>query len=70
MLVPEGMLEIVEGIELIKCNEIVYSGHRGCLIYLNLEDCFDKEFNQANEKEQRLLNPNKISHKKTFVDDC
>ena len=70
MLVSVGMFEIVEVIELIECNEIVDSGNRGYLIDLNLEAYFDKDFNQENEREQRLLNPNKRCHRKVFVDVC
>ena len=36
----EGIIRIVEGIELIEFNEIVDSYHRGCLTELNLEIFF------------------------------
>ena len=35
VLVSEGIINIVEGIELIECNEIVDSDHRGYLTDLN-----------------------------------
>ena len=46
VLVSEGMLNVVEGIELIECNEIVDSDHRGYLTDLNLETYFKEEFNK------------------------
>ena len=63
VLVSEGMLNVVEGIELIECNEIVDSDHRGYLTDLNLEMHFEEDFNKEQEIEQRLLNPNKRTHR-------
>ena len=37
VLVSEGVLGIVEGIKLIKCNEIVELDHKGHSTYLYLE---------------------------------
>ena len=70
MLVSEGMFEIVEGIDSIELNEIVNSDHREYVIDLNLEAYFDEDFNQENEREKKLLNPNKILQRKVFVDIC
>ena len=58
------LVDIVEGIELIEHNEIVDSDHRGHLTDLNLEMCFEEDFNKEQEIEQRLLNPNKRTHRK------
>ena len=44
--------------------------YRGCLIDLDLEVCFDEEFNQENDRKKRLLSPNRISHRKVFVNVC
>ena len=41
VLVTEGILEIVERIELIEFHEIIDSDHRGYLIDLNLKAYFD-----------------------------
>ena len=38
----KGISQIVKGMDLIECNEIVDSDHRGHLIDLNLEVCFDE----------------------------
>ena len=46
VLVSEGILNVVEGIELIECNEIVVSNHRVHLIGSNLETCFEEDFNR------------------------
>ena len=69
VLVSEVMLNIVKGIELIEWEEIVDSDHRGHLTYLNLE-FFRRRFNKEQEIEQRLLNPNKIIHRKEFFKTC
>ena len=47
----EGMLEIVEGKELIERNEILGYNHRGNLTGLDLEAFFDEELNQLSERE-------------------
>ena len=44
VLWSEGKIIIAEGIELIKCNEILDSDNRGHLIDLNLETCFEEKF--------------------------
>ena len=46
VLVSEGMSNVVEGIELIEYNEIVDSEHHRCLTDLNLEACFEEDFNK------------------------
>ena len=43
------MLNIVEGIELIECDEIIDSDHRGHLTDLNLEIFFEEDFNKEQE---------------------
>ena len=52
VLVSEGMLNVVEGIELIECNEIVDSDHRGWLTNVNLETHFGEDFNRGIEKKE------------------
>ena len=67
VLVSEEVLEIIEGIALIEWNEIVDSDYRGYLLDLDLEEYFNDELNQVNEREKSLLNPNRRSHRKSFV---
>ena len=61
---------MIEGIEVIDCDEIVDSNHRGCLTDANLETCFGEDFNRKIEIERRLLNHNKRNHRKIFVETC
>ena len=42
MLGTEGVMSIVDGIELIECNEIIDSDHREFLTIVNLEACLRK----------------------------
>ena len=44
VLGTEGVMNIVDGIELIECNEKVDSDHRGYLIDVNLEEFFESSF--------------------------
>ena len=60
------MLNIIEGIELIECNEIVDSDHRGHLTDMNQETHFGEDFNREIEIERRLLNHNKRTHRIFF----
>ena len=45
ILGSEGIMNIVERIELIECDEIVDSDHRVYLVDLNLETHFEEESN-------------------------
>ena len=45
----EGVMKIVNMIELIECNEIVDSGHRGYLTDINLEAWFEEKINSSKE---------------------
>ena len=70
MLGTEGVMNVVDGIEVIEWNEIVDSDRRGCLTDINLEACFEEKFNRATEMESTTLNPNKRNHRKLFVEKC
>ena len=61
-------MNVIDGIELIECNEIIDSDHRGWLTDVNLEACFEEKFNRAKEMESRTLNPTKRNHRKLFAE--
>ena len=63
-------MSVTERIELMECNKNMDSDHRGYLIDSNLEICFEEEFNNEQELEQRLLNLNKSTHREDFVETC
>ena len=70
VLGSEGIMNIVEGIELIEYNEILDSNHRSYLADLNLETHFEEEFTNKQECDLILFNPNKITHRIEFVETC
>ena len=70
VLGTERVMNILYGIELIECNKIVDSDHRGYLFDFNLEEYFDEKITKKSEMEIRTLNPNKRNHRKLFVEKC
>lgn len=63
-----GIMEYMEGCELISYNDIVETDHRACVIDVNVEDYFKDEFNEWDKTNHLMLNPAKRSHREVFVE--
>ena len=61
-----NILELMEGSQLFKIEEIVNTDYQGFVIYINLEKHFEEEFSSWDQIEKRMLDPNKRSYKKKF----
>ena len=46
VVMSEGLLDFVEELLLVSNNEIINTDHRACIVDINLEEYFNKEFSQ------------------------
>ena len=58
-----GMMEHVEGCQLLNRNDIVESDHRGHVIDVDTEECFQEESSGWDDVNRAMLNPAKRSHR-------
>ena len=65
----EGLIDYVEGAQLLHHNEIVNSDHRAHIVDINIEECFNDEFSQWNEINHVMLDPAKKSHRMRFIEE-
>ena len=63
-----GIMEHVEGCEVMNHDDIVETDHRACMIDINVEDYFKEEFNVWDDINHVMLNPAKRSHREVFVE--
>ena len=57
-----GVMDFVEGCELLGYNEIVETDHRAYMIDVNINEYFDEEFNEWDKINYVILNPARRSH--------
>ena len=69
-LATDGTLRNVQGCELIECNEIVESDHRGNLTDINFAEYFTEDFAEEDDIFERRLNPDRKTHRDKFVEKC
>ena len=68
LVVLHGILEYVDGYELIHNNEIIYSNYRGYIINMNLEQYFIDQLSEWNNIQKVIINPFRQSHKEKFAE--
>ena len=62
----EGLLDFVEGLLLVLNNEIINADYRACVVDINLEEYFNKEFSRWDDIKHVMLNQSKRSHHEKF----
>ena len=60
----------MKGCDIIVCNEIIESDHRGYLTDINFAECFVEEFVEGDERHERSLSPNRKSFREKFAEKC
>ena len=65
----EGLLDFVEESLLVSNNEIINTDHRACIVDINLEEYFNKDFSQWDDIKHVMLNQSKRSHHEKFLEE-
>ena len=70
MLATEVVLNMETGIKMIECNEIIESGHWGCLTDIDVEKYFNEGISDDDEIERRTSNSRTKSCWERFAEKC
>ena len=62
------IIEYVEGSQLLKYGEIIFTDHQAYIININLEDYFIDQLSSWDEINRVMLNPSRQSHRNKFVE--
>ena len=64
-----GIMEYVDGCEILGYNEVVESDHRSYLVDISLEEYFNDEMSEWDTIDRVKINPSKRSHRKIFYEE-
>ena len=64
IVVKSGVMDYVEGCELLSYNKIVEIDYRAHMIDVNIDKYFNEEFNKWNKINYMILNPARRSYRK------
>jgi len=63
-----GIMNYIEGCQVVDNNEIIHTDHRGYVIDVNLQEYFDDNFSTWDHINRVMLNPSRRSHKEKFTE--
>jgi len=63
-----GIMDFIEGCELLNYNEFIDTDHRAYVIDVNIDEYFNEEFNEWDKINKVLLNPARRTHRERFVE--
>ena len=64
-----GILEFIDGCELLGYNEVVETDHRSYVIDISLEEYFNDEISEWDNIDRVMLNPARRSHRENFFQE-
>ena len=63
-----GIMQHIEGCQLLGNNDILYSDHRAYIIDANFEEYFNDNFSSWDTSQHVIINPSRKSHREKFIE--